>query len=394
MLVAALLIATPSGGVASARQADPAVTIKADNAAAIARLADTAKRALKELVEWLGPLTTPLTVVDLPWDGGPPGASQPGIAATRVRWIAPDRDLSAERALIAAIARQFWMAPVSARTAPFQEGLVVYSATKTIHRVLEGRNYAAPRFFGGFVPVPIRSLVLSPNQAGRGAPLGDFDEVLHPFDAPWRFASVEDGSPARRADVALRTLERVIGWPAMQQALAAARERAAGGAITPEMFAGVVAEQRGVSVDWFVRDLVRSGDVIDYAVGDVSSEAIDGGRRTTIRIERRGPGVFSGTDQPRSAGAARSLSVLVRFADGTDTRVSVDGRDDHTDVAIDSVSPAMVVGVDPAEFVVIDANRVNNAWTSGAPPDRNGRRLIANWLIWLQNVMLTYSAVA
>lgn len=384
-----------AGGVAFERQNSAGFTITSDNPAAVERLTDTATRTLKELVEWLGPLSgAPLSIVDLPWGRGTPGESQPGVAATRVRWIAPVRDVSAERALIAAMARQFWFASVTAETASFHEGLAVYTATKAIHRVLEGRNFAAPRFIGGFVPMPLRSLVLSPNQTGRGAPLGEFDEVLRPFDAPWRFASTADGSPARRADAALRTLERIIGWPAMQQALAAVRERVIGNPITPEMFAGVVAEQRGVPLEWFVRDLVRSGDRIDYAVGGVTSSESNGSLRTAVSIDRLGAGLFSGTDRPRAAGPAQSVPVLVRFADGSHSRAFVDGRDQHTELVVESHSPAIVVAVDPEEMVLVDADRMNNAWVSGAPADRNGLRLVLNWMMWLQNVMLTYTAIA
>lgn len=394
-LLAAALVGDAAGSVALARQPDPPVTITSDNARAVERLTDTTTRALKTLQEWLGPLpATPLTVIDLPWGTGSPGESRAGTVATRMRWITPVRDVAAERTLIAAVARQFWLTGSESTDPWFREALVVYSATRAIHAVLEGRNYDAPRFFGGFVPIPLRSLVLSPNMAGAGARLSEFEEVLTPASAPWRFAPVDSGSPARRAAAALQTLERVIGWPAMQQALSETRLRAGGGAISPELLAAVVAEQRGVSMDWFVRDLVRSSDVIDYAVGGVSSEPGGEAIRTTVQVEKRGRGVFSGTDQPSSAGTARSLTVLVRFADGTEARTFVDGREERAPVVFEGPSRATAVAIDPDEIVLVDANRLNNVWTDEPPANRIGFRLVANWMIWLQNVMLTYSAIA
>jgi len=372
------------------------VTIRSNgNRDATARLSDTSRRALRVFSEWLGPLPRPeLTVVDLPWGAGTPGASYAGIVETRMRLFAPARDLTAERSLIAALARQFWLAGDEV-DAFFREGLVIYTATRGIHAVLEGRNFAAPRFLGGFVPAPIRSLTLSPNIAGSRPLLGEFDEVLQPANAPWRFAPAGEGTAARRAASALRTLERIVGWPAMQQALLAVRVRTAGGWLTPELFAEVLAEQRGVSMQWFVRDLVRSSAPIDYAVGEFQSVESDGRTTTTITVDRRDTGVFAGTDRAPSAGRARSFQVLARFADSSEGRAFVDGRDARTDLVFEGPSRAVSAAIDPDEWVLIDANRTNNGrLLADAPRDRMGLRLILNWVVWLQNVMLTYAAIA
>lgn len=372
------------------------LTIRSNgNRDAIARLTDTSQRALRVFSEWLGPLPGPeLTVVDLPWGVGMPGASYASTIETRMRLFAPARDLTAERSLIAALARQFWMTGDEV-DAPFREGLVIYSATRGIHAVLEGRNFAAPRFLGDFVPAPIRSVFLSPSIAGSRPLLAEFDEVLQPANAPWRFAPTGQGTAARRSAAALRTLERIIGWPAMQQALSAVRRRAGGGSLTPEVFAAVLAEQRGVSMQWFVRDLVRSSDPIDYAVAEFRSVASDGKTRTTLVVERRGPGVFAGTDRAPSAGPARSVQVRTSFADLSEARAFVDGREQRTELLFDSDAVAISVKIDPDDLLLIDVDRSNNGrLLSGPRTDPTGLRLVLNWVIWLQNVMLTYTAIA
>jgi hypothetical protein len=366
------------------------------NRAAVARLSATAERALRVLVEWLGPLQrTDLTVVDLPWGVGTPGASYANVVETRMRLLSPARDLTAERSLVAALTRQFWLTGDEGDPF-FREGLVIYIATRGIHHaVVEGRNLASPRFLGGFVPLPIRSLALSQNLAGPRPLLGEFDEVLQPPDAPWRSAPAGEGTPARRAAVALRSLERIVGWPAMQQALAEVRLRAAASPLTPELFAAVLTEQRGVSTEWFVRDLVRSGDPIDYAVGEIRNEQSAGKIRTTIIVDRRGAGVFAGTDDARSAGPARTFAVMARFADASEGRAFVDGRDERTELVFDSQSRAVSALIDPDELVLIDADRTNNGrWLVRPPADRMGLRLVLNWMIWLQSAMLTYTAIA
>ena len=367
------------------------------NAEAIERLRDTANRALQIFSYSLGPpsLTT-LTVVDLPWDVDAPGASYPGIVATRTRLIAPARDLIAERAVVAGIARQFWNATTTTDADRwFVEGLTIYTATRGIHAALEGRNFAAPRYFGGFVSFPLRPLLLSPSPQGPQATLREFDEVVEPASAPWRFADAGPGSPARRAATALRALERTIGWPAMQQALAEARVRGAQAPLTPEILAAIVAEQRGAPMEWFARDVVRGGDAIDYAVGAVHSESAEGRFRSTVSIQRAGGGVFAGTDRPRSGGPAQSIAVLVLFGDGAETRSFIDGRDQMSELQFDSAAPVSAVMIDPDNLVVVDDDRSNNGWLAGAvDADRTGVRLVFNWMMWLQNVMLTYTAIA
>lgn len=373
-----------------------ALTIISDRPdAVVARLSATAASAIHLLVEWFGPLNQPsITVVDLPWRLAAPGASYAGVVATRVRWITPERDVVAERALIAGVARQFWLGGHTAAEASFREGLAMFTATRGIHEVLAGRNFAAPRFLGGFVSMPLRSLQLSPNLAGPRPLLDEFDEVLRPAQAEWRFSSAADGTPARRAAMSLQTLERTIGWPATQQALAEVRARAASGPITPELLAAVLGEQRGVSMDWYVRDLVRGAGSIDYAVGAIEND-MTSRDVTTVTIERLGSGSYAGTDQPRSAGPARSIEVLARFADASETRAFIDGRDAQSRIALTSHSPVALVTVDPDERLLMDDNRSNNGRLIGAAPiDRTGLRLVMNWVIWLQNVMLTYAAIA
>lgn len=364
--------------------------------AAVERLRDTSHRTIRIFTNWLGPLVVPsLTVIDLPWRLDAPGAAYPGMAATRTRWIAPERDLTAERSLIAGLARQFWMIAPPGADPWFREGLVIYSATRGIHTALEGRNFAAPRHFGGFVSFPLRGQLLSPSPQGPRPTVAVLDEVVEPAAAPWRFAPSGEGSAARRAAIALTTLERTIGWPAMQQILFEVRARSLTAPLTPELLAAVVTAQRGIPADWFAREVLRDGNTIDYAIDDVRSATSSGRTQTTVSVRRLGNGVFAATDRPRGDGPARSLTVQVSFADGTESRAFIDGRDADTAVVFDSVASPTMVKLDPDGLVLVDANRSNNQrLLESAPPNRTGIRLILGWMLWLQNVMLTYTAIA
>lgn len=377
----------------------PAIDLRiasAASAAAIERLRDTTERTVRIFHEWLGPLATPaLTVIDLPWRLDSPGASYPGVAVTRSRWLAPGRDLIAERALVAALARHYWPADPAAPDAWFREGLVIYTATRGIHTALAGRNFAAPRYFGGFVSFPLRAQLLSPLPQGPRPTLRAFDEAVEPSEAPWRYAPAGEGSAARRAAAVLGTLERVIGWPAMQQALFDLRAGANAAPLTPETLAAVVAEQRGSSLDWLVRDVLRGTDTIDYAIGDVRSAAAAGRTRTSVSVRRLGNGVFAATDRPPGDGPARSIAVMVRFEDGSAARAFVDGRDPATELVFDSAAPAATVMLDPDGLMFVDANQANNRRGLGrVSASDTGVRMALSWMLWLQNVMLSYAAIA
>ena len=339
--------------------------------------------------DWFGPSPhgTP-AVIAAPWNSEWVGASYPGAVVTTRRWLRLPRDARAERILIAALARQYWMRDNGDRA--FREGMVLFSATRAMHEVLKGRNYATAPAFGGFFAYPMRAIQLSPIFAQAGPRVRDVDEIHHPLAAPWRFAGIEPGSAARRAADALFTLERYVGWPALQQALA---ELARGPrAVTPAALAEILREQRSVDMTWFFDATLAADRNFDYAV-----EALTSGRssddpatyRSVVSIRRHGSSMFAGTSRPRDQEAAASLQVSVRLEDGSSVTGSLDGRDIDTEIAFESRSPAVAATVDPMRILLLDDNRLNNSRRLQRMLNPTGVRLTLHWLIWLQDVMLS-----
>jgi hypothetical protein len=348
---------------------------------------------LRTYGEWFGPFPFPqLVVVDAPWNSGLAGASYPGVIVVSTRWINASRDRSLERTLIGAIARQYWragalapastLAPASA-SAPtwFDEGLAYYAGVRVVHQELEGGNYAAHRFFGGFVPFALRSVLWSPNPSDPRPRVRRFPEISPP-----------DGQAAR-AMSALQTLERYIGWPALQQAIEAYRQSGT------EEFPAVLRRQTGRDFSWFFDEAFRFPARFDYGVDRVSSEPSPETPATfvtTVVLRRFGDGIFAGTNEPRDAlpGGARSLPVETRFEDGTEVRDWWDGRDAGKQLTYTSKSRATSVSVDPEAMLVLDADRTNNTMTLKPVFSATGARLALQWVMWLQDLMLTYSALA
>ena len=357
---------TPEGGV----PIDLRFLIAREAAGQTARVVNTTHAAVTMLSEWFGPLPS-LTVAGLPWRGV--SAPQAGIAAAPLRWLAPVRDQSSERALIAAIAGQYWRH--EGAPSPFEAALEQFTATRAIHQLLEGSNFETPRFFGGHVPFPLRSVLLSP-------PVGD----------PRPRVGFEFGSPAaevRRGVRALQTIERYVGWPTMLNALVRMRES---GRRDAEAFGVELSAARGTNLQSLVAECWRADATFDYAIENLnSSPASSGLVETTVTIARRGSGRFAADISSDDSEAA--MPIEVRFADGTVVRDFFDGAAPSSTLTYSAKSAAVSATIDAGEMLLLDVDRGNNTIMRDAPASPLAVRLALNWMAWLQNAMLSYTAL-
>jgi hypothetical protein len=371
------------------------ITIAAPQAAQT--LIDAAGQSADRLSTWLGPLPgNRLTSVDVPAHARLAGAAYPGIAITSSRLLATRREFAAERALTVAIARQYALAFAKAPQSDswFAEGLAGYFATRAVHESFEGRYYLTLRYFGGYVPHSIRAIVMSPNPLDPRPRVARLPDVVEPVEAPWRLAHGAALDRANRLTMALHTLERFVGWPAFQATLRAFVEQSAGRTPVLQDLTAVLSEQRGADMAWFFDQAMRVDARIDYAVVNLASvAAASAGWETTVDVRRLGEATFDGTSVPRATGAAPSLPLLVRFADGSEITEWIDGRDREWRFEYLSASPAVLASVDPNAILLIDADRTNNTRTLDPPLHIVGLRLAFNWLAWLQDAMLACTAV-
>lgn len=369
---------------------DLSLIVKTDAAGRADALAATATQALALLDRWLGPLTAShLSIIDVPWQSELAGASFPGVLAVGSRWLAPSRDRARERELIAGLARQYWLAPAAGEPW-FQEALVLYTAGRAIDTLLEGSQFHTDRHLGGFVPFAVRSLALSPQARDARPRLRRYRELEEPAQAAWRFAAAAPGGRAERGARALEVAERYLGWPAIQQALAALRATPRDGAVTLGHFVSLLCAQQGRDLAWLFAETTRVDAGFDYAVAAVENVPGAAGIEVRVTVERRGA-VFAGTTATLPPGAARSLPVETRFADGSSIRDWWDGRQDRGTLAYVSATPAVWAAIDPDVMLVLDEDRSNNAvYLEPAPWNRLAVKLASDWAIWLQHAMLAY----
>lgn len=341
-----------------------------------ARVVAATRAAMTLLAAWFGPLPhTELTVAGVPWRRDDRAIPRPDVVVAPLRWLTPVRDQSTERALIGGLVRQYWPAATTPAGA-FEESLILYITARATDHLLEGSNFATLRFFGRIVPFSLRSVLLSPPVADPRPRAFRFDE------APAR----EDGAVVRGLR-ALQTIERYVGWPALLDALS--RLRTGSSAHDAAALGQVLSETRGADVRFLVSECFRNEAVFDYAVADLNSRNAAGGLvETTVTIVRQGTGIF-GT----ASGGEPSLPVRTRFADGSEVRDFVDGAAPGASLVYTSPAAAASATIDPDVMLVLDVNRHNNAIVRDAARAPLGIRLALNWMSWLQNTMLSYTAI-
>lgn len=330
--------------------------------------------AVTLLSEWLGP--PPFGALTVRGTPAPASTAAAGVAEVQVHWLVFERDRSLERSVIAAISRQFWAArATSAPLTPFQEAMNVYTGTRAMHQLLEGSNFLVVRFFGGIIPFPLRSVLLSP-------------PVADPRPRVWQFDELPASSDAIRLVRGLQTIERYVGWPTMAQALAASR---ANGIVDAHAFAATLSAVRGTDIIALVQECFRPDATFDYAIDEVrSAPAGKGLYESSVTLRRTGSGVFAvGGDEDREP----SMPVLLRFADGTELRDWFDGAVPSASLVYTAKSPVVYSAVDPDMVLLLDVNRSNNTFATQSRIRPLGVRLALHWMAWLQHTMLAYSAL-
>ena len=117
--------------------------------------------------------------------------------------------------------------------------------------------------------------------------------------------------------------------------------------------------------------------VFDYAVSQLTTESDSGRHHSEVVVQRRGDGVFP-------------VTLLVTFEDGSTARERWEGRDRWKLFAFDRTAAAVSAEIDPERILLLDINRVNNSRSAVSTAPKAARQWAGRWLIWLQDLALTY----
>jgi hypothetical protein len=358
--------------------------------------------ALRYYGEWFGPYPySYLTIVDPAWQSGTGGMEYPTLFTAGTRWLAPRDDVQPERVTIHEAGHQFWYGLVGSNEfehAWLDEGLNQFSTARVLAHGVSPR-YHTDRFFLGFVPwvyrgIPLDRLDHDGTEKYRGGAEAD-----PPALPTWRyFPATASRITYNKTALWLHTLERRLGWDTLQRILSTFFQRFQFRHPEPADFFAVANEVSGRDLTWFFDQVYRGSSTFDYAVSDLQSY------RATVRglVDRDGQREFSAGRADggpwetlvvvrRDGEAIFPVDVQVTFEDGERVRERWDGRDRWRAYRYVRQVKARAAHVDPDRVLRLDVDVTNNSRTLSPRGPAAATKWSLRWLVWLQDLLMTYA---
>jgi hypothetical protein len=201
---------------------------------------------------------------------------------------------------------------------------------------------------------------------------------------PWVVRSAPVGSASfegARAARALTTLERYLGWSALQQVLAELRSKIDERGASPDALITLAEELSGRDLAW-ARELFRAERHYDFAVDRVDAQPISGAHRSIVVVSQRGNGAFG------------PLTLRIAFADGQEIIETWRPGRDSAEFVYEAGAPVSEAVIDPDRVAAVDENRANNVFaTDNNAAGDTARAWAMRWGMWLQDRLLLWSAL-
>ncbi|MBI1874116.1 MAG: M1 family metallopeptidase [Acidobacteria bacterium] len=364
---------------------------------------EATRACLKYYGEWYGPYPYDhITIVDPAWQSGAGGMEYPTLFTAGSRWLAPRDVTTPEGVTVHEAGHQFWYGIVGNNEfehAWMDEGFNTFSTARTIAQAFQP-NYTALRFFGGFVPYVLHDIpVVRETDGNRLAGyriVAKADVQATPTFLYW--PSSASAITYNKTALWLNTLERSIGWPALQRIMSTHFQRWRFRHPRPEDFFTIVNEITGADFTAFFDQVHRSSNVFDYGVE----------RLTSIPLGARGYFGTGGAPQfdpaKRDEGRLRTEVVVRRYGEAifpVDVRVDFEsgekvverwtGRERWKAYTYDRASRATKAMVDPDRVLLLDVNYTNNSVTLAPRGEEASTKWMLKWMIWLQDALLNYA---
>jgi hypothetical protein len=308
----------------------------------------------------------------------------PTLFTAGTRWLAPENGGSPEGVTVHEAGHQFWYGIVGNNEfedAWMDEGFNTFSTARALAQAFPP-SHLVVRYFGGFVPWRFRDIVLKRGTDGnrldgyRRAAKSDAQAT-----PSYRYFPGTGGAITyNKTALWLNTLERWIGWPALQKIMATQFARWKFGHPEPGDFFAVANEVSGRNLDGYFDEVYRGSNVFDYGVQDLRSASDGRGFRTTVVVRRYGEAIFP-------------VDVRVTFANGDRVTERWTGRDRWKLYSYDRPSRALSAEVDPGRVLLLDVNYTNNSRTLEPKGGDAATKWTATWMVWLQDALLSYASL-
>ena len=357
-----------------------------------------AAATLRYYGEWFGPYPYPaLTIIDPAFRSQSEGMEYPTLFTAGTRWLSPKQSNDPEYVVIHETGHQWWQGMVANNEvmhAWLDEGINEYADSR-LQSIAFQPNYLVERFFGGFIPWQYRDIALqratdtnymnSFRLAGAREPLAMPTYLLWP--------STHQSLSYHKAALMLHTLERMHSWEVMQRVLSTFFARWKFKHPVPEDFFDVLREVTGQDHKEFIEQVYTGSNTFDYAIDRIASDNIawrgvgDNGYeqqtldklwRTVVVARRIGSGTLP-------------VDILVTFSDGHQERERWNGAGRWVTLTYDRPARAVSAQIDPERVLLLDTNFTNNSRTLEPQADRAATKWSLRWMVWLQDLLMTYA---
>ncbi|MBX7218811.1 MAG: M1 family metallopeptidase [Blastocatellia bacterium] len=270
---------------------------------------------------------------------------------------------------------QYWYGMVASNEFEeswLDEGINTFCENKVVAAYYHKQDAVWARYAGiplFRLPVQVRPWDLYRTEISQG--MIEKDPVVTPA---WKYKnhlSYGFNSYSRPA-LTLRMLENYLGEAVMTRILRTYFERWRFRHPASQDFFDVANEVSGQNLDWFFDQYFRSTKVLDYAIESATSVP---GKTFSIEVL-----------VVRKYEATMPVEIEFRFADGTRTRETWDGKDTLKVFRMERATDLVSVCIDPEDKLLLDVNRFNNSFTF-APSVRGPVSLSSRIVFFWQQVL-------
>jgi len=347
-----------------------------------------ARAALQRFSDWFGVYPyDQLTIVDPAFQSRADGMEYPTLITAGTSWIVPEEVTfsTPEEVVMHEAGHQFFYGIVGTNEfehAWMDEGINTYATARAFAEEYPTSHHEQ-RFFRDALPWVFRGLLLRRETVWnrlpgyRRAPTSD-----RPSDPSFRYHPATGRLITyNKTALWLHTLERHLGWPTVQRLLSTYFERWQFKHPEPRDFFAIANEVSRQDLSWFFDQVHRSSDVFDYGVETFKSTREGQRYRTELIVRRYGEGRFP-------------VDVAVTFGNGERVTERWDGRDRWKRYTYERDQRARTAQVDPDRVLLLDVNYTNNSRTLEGHGGEAATAWSLTWLVWLQDLLLTWAFLA
>lgn len=363
------------------------------------RIINAAKYALAYMDDQVGPYPYPvLTIVDPQYGaGGAGGMEYPTLITAGDHWLMPAGLRLPENVTVHEFAHNYFygiLASNEFEEAWLDEGMTTYSEVKMMDSYFPEDEGSTLNLFGlkiddsqytwiGYAGNPKQDRILRPSWTYQRGGYGRFSYF----------------KPA----MMLLTLENYLGNVKMRAIWHTYYDRYKfKHPHTPDFFS-VVNEIAGKDMNWFLEPIIYGTNVLDYAIGSISSKPVIE-RNRGVFDDPLGEDSDSLNQKPgdmnedsvriyeskvvvsREGEIKFPVEILVRFNNGDSVREKWDGEDRYCVFTYKRPSSVASAQVDPEHKVWLDINFLNNGRTV-SNQDSAPSKYAWRWLFWMQNLL-------